>query len=162
MYALKRMAAFLIDYAVVFVPLGALIEIASAGAHQRLAGPLGAMTGIWLWGASLLAPALVNGVLTGLFGCGVGKLVMFLRVKDSGGDPPGVAQGILREIVKVVSLSFFFLGPIYALQGLVARGRTFYDDWMDLDVEDLRPHGLTETQKNYRKYMREQARKAKR
>ena len=162
MYALKRMAAFGIDYAVVFVPLGAFIEFFMSSGPERIPGPFGQMAGIWLWGASLLAPAIVNGVLTGLFGCGLGKLVMFLRVKDSGGDPPGIAQGILREIVKVISMSFFFLGPIYALQGLVARGRTFYDDWMDLDVEDLRPHGLTETQKNYRKYMREQARKARR
>ena len=42
--------------------------------------------------------------------------------------------GILREIVKAVSLGFFF-GMIYALQGLLTRGQTFYDAWLDLDVE---------------------------
>jgi hypothetical protein len=44
----------------------------------------------------------------------------------------------------------------------VTGRRTFYDEWLDLEVEDLRPSGLTPTQKNFRKYMREQARKQKR
>ncbi len=82
---------------------------------------------------------------------------MFLKVNDAG-EPPGIAQGILREIIKTVSMSFFFLGPIWALQGLVTRGETFYDQWLALEVEDLRPDGLTETQKNWRKYHRQQAR----
>ena len=86
---------------------------------------------------------------------------MFLNVKDGGGDPPGIAQGILREIIKAVSLGFFF-GMIYALQGLVTRGQTFYDAWLDLDVEDLKPYGLTETQKNWRKYHRELAKRNRR
>ena len=63
---------------------------------------------------------------------------MFLKVKDCGGDPPGVAQGILTRDRKAVSLGFFF-GMIYALQGLVTRGQTFYDAWLDLEVEDLKP-----------------------
>jgi uncharacterized RDD family membrane protein YckC len=113
------------------------------------------------WGLSIAGPVLVNGILTGLTGRSPGKFLMFLRVKDAGGDPPGIAQGILREIIKAVSLGFFF-GMIYALQGLVTSGQTFYDNWLDLDVEDLRPVGLTETQKNWRKYHRELARKNRR
>jgi hypothetical protein len=109
-------------------------------------------------GIGFVAPAIVLGVMTGLTGRTPGKLVTFLRVKDCAGDPPGIAQGILREILKLVSLGFLF-GMIWALQGIVTSGRAFYDDWMDLDVEDLKPAGLTDTQRNYRKYMREQARK---
>jgi hypothetical protein len=52
----------------------------------------------------------------------------------------------------------FFFGMFWALQGMIANKRTFYDEWMDLDVEDLNPVGLTPTQKNFRKYMRQQAR----
>ena len=63
---------------------------------------------------------------------------MFLRVEDYAGDPPGIAQGIVREIIKAVCLGFFF-GTIWALAGLVSRKETFYDQWLDLRVEDLRP-----------------------
>ena len=62
------------------------------------------------------------------------------------------------KLVKAVSLAFFF-GMLYALQAVVTNRRTFYDEWLDLDVEDLRPSGLTETQKNFRKYMREKQRR---
>jgi hypothetical protein len=48
---------------------------------------------------------------------------------------------------------------IWALQGIVTCRQTFYDQWLDLDVEDMKPVGLTETQKNWRKYHRAQARK---
>jgi hypothetical protein len=67
------------------------------------------------------------------------------------------AWGILCEIVNLVTLGFFF-GTFWALQGMIARGQTFYDEWMDLEVEDLNPVGLTPTHKNFRKYMRQQAR----
>src|SRR5262249_37035048 len=112
-------------------------------------------------GGSLVIPPLILGVLTGLTGRTPGKLIMFLRVQDYGGDPPGGAPGIVREGVKAVSLAFFF-GMVYALQAVVTNRRTFYDEWLDLDVEDLRPTGLTETQKNFRKYMREKQRRERR
>ncbi len=158
MYALKRIAAYAIDMALVYMPLAALIGYSKTpfmgrlSPHLHLFGSLGAMA--FAFGG----PILVNGVLTGLTGRSPGKFLMFLNVKDGGGDPPGIAQGILREIIKAVSLGFF-LGMLYALQGLVTRGQTFYDAWLDLDVEDLKPYGLTETQKNWRKYHRELAKR---
>jgi uncharacterized RDD family membrane protein YckC len=161
MYPLKRMIAYVIDMALVYSPLMALmayVEVPFLGKlppHFHLFGSLGAM------GFALAGPILVNGVLTGLTGRSPGKFIMFLNVKDYGGDPPGIAQGILREIIKAVSLGFFF-GMIYALRGLVTTGQTFYDAWLDLEVEDLRPSGLTETQKNWRKYHRELARRNRR
>lgn len=156
-YALKRIAAYIIDFALIYAPITSLIAL---GEGKVLGGTLphfhgfAAMAG---WGMSILAPVLVTGTLVGLTGRTPGKLIMFLKVND-GGDPPGIAQGILREIIKTVSMSFFFLGPIWALQGLVTRGETFYDQWLSLEVEDLRPYGLTETQKNWRKFHRQQAR----
>ena len=118
------------------------------------------VAGLGSWGILILGPVLVTGTLVGLTGRTPGKLIMFLRVSDAG-EPPGLAQGILREIIKTVSMTFFFLGPIWALQGLVTRGETFYDQWLDLQVEDLRPYGLSETQKNWRKFHRQQARQQK-
>ena len=102
---------------------------------------------------------LINGVLTGLTGRSPGKFIMFLNVKDAGGDPPGIANGILRELIKAVSAAILFRDDLGSFQGVVTREQTFYDQWLDLDVEDLKPYGLTETQKNWRKYHRNLARK---
>jgi uncharacterized RDD family membrane protein YckC len=161
MYALKRIIAYAIDMFLIVGPLSALISL--EGLWERLDLPEH-LHGFAAIGAGLLSsalPVLLLGVLSGLTGRTPGKWITFLKVEDYGGDPPGIAQGILREIIKLVSLGFFF-GMIWALQGLVSRGETFYDQWLDLRVEDLRPAGLTPTQKNFRKYMREQARKQKR
>jgi uncharacterized RDD family membrane protein YckC len=158
MYALKRIAAYGIDMLLVWMPLAALTRYGEtwilSGSHRRML----MVGGIAAWGFTIIGPVIVNGILTGLTGRTLGKLILFLRVKDAGGDPPGVAQGILRELIKAVSLGFFF-GMIYALQGLVVSGQTYYDAWLDLDVEDLKPVGLTDTQKKWRKYHRELERK---
>lgn len=161
MYALKRIAAYVIDYAIVLLPTLIGLKIAEQSLGGRIPTEVGRHIGLATWGLSLLAPALVLGTLTGLTGRTPGKLITFLKVQDYGGDPPGIAQGILREVVKAVSLGFFF-GMIYALQSVATNRRTFYDEWLDLDVEDLRPSGLTETQKNFRKYMREKQRRESR
>jgi uncharacterized RDD family membrane protein YckC len=161
MYALKRIAAYAIDMAIFWLPMTLFFSFGNAPLVADMPPHFHMIAALGSWGLSIAGPVLVNGILTGLTGRSPGKLLMFLRVKDAGGDPPGIAQGILREIIKAVSLGFFF-GMIYALQGLVTRGQTFYDAWLDLDVEDLRPVGLTETQKNWRKYHRELARKNRR
>jgi uncharacterized RDD family membrane protein YckC len=157
MYALKRIAAYMIDFALIYTPLASLIALGQGTVLGGAPSHFHMFAATAGWGISILAPVLVTGTLVGLTGRTPGKLIMFLRVHD-GGDPPGIAQGILREIIKTVSMSFFFLGPIWALQGLVTRGETFYDQWLALEVEDLRPYGLTETQKNWRKFHRQQAR----
>jgi uncharacterized RDD family membrane protein YckC len=161
MYALKRIAAYAIDIAIFWLPLTLLASFGDAAFEEDIPRRFHLIAIFGSWGLSIAGPVLINGTLTGLTGRSPGKFLMFLKVKDAGGDPPGIAQGILREIIKAVSLGFFF-GMIYALQGLVTSGQTFYDNWLDLDVEDLRPVGLTETQKNWRKYHRELARKNRR
>lgn len=161
MYPLKRMIAYAIDMFLIVGPLSALLSFGGMVSHGWIPEHLHGFVGLGAGLLSMAFPVLFLGVLSGLTGRTPGKWITFLRVEDHGGDPPGIAQGIVREIVKLVSLGFFF-GMIWALQGLVTRGETFYDEWLDLRVEDLRPSGLTPTQKNFRKYMREQARKQKR
>jgi uncharacterized RDD family membrane protein YckC len=157
MYALKRIAAYVIDFVLIYTPIAAALGLGEEWLMERVPQRLHLIAITGGWGLSLFAPVLVVGTLTGLTGRTPGKLITFLRVHDAGDDPPGIPQGILREIIKIVSLGFFF-GMIWALQGLVTHGRTFYDEWLDLEVEDLRPYGLTPTQKKFRKYMRDQAR----
>jgi uncharacterized RDD family membrane protein YckC len=161
MYALKRMVAYLIDYAIVLAPSLAGLGLVEHNLGDRIPAQIRHHIGMVSGGVSLLAPPLVLGILTGLTGRTPGKVITFLRVQDFNGDPPGIAEGIVREVVKAVSLAFFF-GMIYALGAVVTKRRTFYDEWLDLDVEDLRPSGLTETQKNFRKYMREKQRRERR
>lgn len=156
-YALKRIFAYIIDFAIIYTPLASLLTFGEGTLFSRVPERLHLAASLGAWGISLLAPVLVTGTLIGLTGRTPGKLLMFLKVSDYG-EPPGLAQGILREIIKTVSMSFFFLGPIWALQGLVTRGETFYDQWLDLQVEDLRPYGLSQTQRNWRKFHRQQGR----
>ncbi len=159
MYVLKRFAAYAIDIALVWT-LGALL-IWFLPSMEEFSPRFHMFASLGAWGFTLGGPVLLNGILTGLTGRSPGKFIMFLNVKDAAGDPPGIANGIVREIIKMVSLGFFF-GMIYALQGIVTRQQTFYDQWLDLEVEDTRPVGLTETQKNWRKWQRAQARKNRR
>jgi uncharacterized RDD family membrane protein YckC len=161
MYAFKRIAAYFIDMILIVGPLSTLISYGEVWLLRATPQPLHGLTLLGRWGISLGFPILFLGMLTGLTGRSPGKWIMFLKLEDHGGDPPGIAQGILREIIKAISLGFFF-GTIWALQGLVTSGRTFYDDWLDLRVDDLRPSGLTPTQKKFRRYMREQARRQNR
>ena len=157
MYALKRMAAYAIDLILLYTPIAAALAYGEMRLLSFLPVSAHVPLGIGAWGISILIPAVVVGMISGLTGRTPGKLLMFLKVQDHSGSPPGIAQGILREIVKLVALGFFF-GIFWELQGMIARGQTFYDEWMDIEVEDLNPVGLTPTQKNFRKYMRQQAR----
>ncbi len=157
MYALKRMAAYAIDLILLFTPITAALAYGEMKLFSFLPEATHIPFGIGAWGLSMLVPAVVVGTISGLTGRTPGKLLLFLKVQDHSGSPPGIAQAILREIVKLFTLGFFF-GVFWALQGMIARGQTFYDEWMDLEVEDLNPVGLTPTQKNFRKYMRQQAR----
>jgi hypothetical protein len=160
MYALKRIVAYAIDMFLIVGPLSGLLSFHELSVFESIPHHLHGLMAIGVGALSLAGPILIIGVLSGLTGRSPGKFVMFLKVEDYGGDPPGIAHGILREIIKAVSLGFFF-GTIWALQGIVTQGTTFYDEWLDLHVEDLRPSGLTPTQKKFRKYMREQQRRNK-
>jgi hypothetical protein len=78
-----------------------------------------------------------------------------LRLRGNNGKAPGIAQGILREIIKYLGLGFMFLGALWALYGVITSQSAFYDEWIGLEVEDLRPSGLTETQKKWREFQRQ-------
>jgi hypothetical protein len=158
MYALKRMIAYIIDLALIVLPVSIGLASIEGQTAAQFPESMQRFVGLGVFGLNALLPILILGICTGLTGRSPGKLITFLRVKDCGDDPPGVAHGILREIVKAVSFGFVF-GIFYALQGLLTSRRTFYDQWLDLEVEDLRPSGLTPTQKKFRQYMRQQGRR---
>lgn len=153
MYALKRIAAFVIDIILLqftsyFISIGVLLLLPSDSEALGMFALFNTYLG---YGAVIL----VYGILEGQFGWTPGKLILFLRVRREGTTRNiGIAQGILRQILKVLSFSFVFLGAIWALVGIIRSEQTFYDGLLHVDVEDLHPSGLTDTQKNWRKQMR--------
>lgn len=154
MYALRRILAYGIDMAFVLTPVG----LAAGPLTARLTDALPALyvgyADFLAWLIAAGVPVLLIGVCVGLTGWTPGKLAMFLRVKDRYGRRPGVANALLREVAKAVSLAFI-CGAFYAVYGLVTRGSTFYDDWLGLDVDDLWQGGLTDVQRNWRRHMKE-------
>lgn len=152
MYALKRIAAFVIDTVLLqflsyFISLGVLFLLPDSDA----VGVITLFNTYLGYGAVIL----LYGVLEGQLGWTPGKLILFLRVRREGTSRNiGIAQGILRQILKVLSFSFVFLGALWALVGIIRTEQAFYDGFLHIDVEDLHPSGLTDTQKNWRKHMR--------
>jgi uncharacterized RDD family membrane protein YckC len=154
-YSLKRILAYAVDMLLIW-----LISFGVSMVWTFFAPPQAEEIGFSIMnfaGSALLSygvPIVLFGSISGIFGWSPGKLIFFLRIRKSRNTAPGLALGILREIVKYISISFFFLGGIWALVGIITRQKTFYDDWLNLDVEDIKPAGLTETQKNWRKTFR--------
>jgi uncharacterized RDD family membrane protein YckC len=157
MYSIKRIIAYCIDAALVYaIGFGVSLFSMLIFREEMLTNiPLMTIFSIVSSVVSYGIPILGFGILSGLFGWTPGKLICFLRVQNTSRRVPGIAQGILREIIKYVSVSLMFLGAIWAIQGIVTRQRTFYDEWLSLDVEDQKPSGLTDTQKNWRNTFRD-------
>ena len=157
LYALKRISAYIIDLTVAFILAGTATGILLKFSMYL---PLpeqfsGAFFGYVSMGIAAGIPIIIYGIMSGTLGWTPGKLVLSLRVRNRNGSAPGIGQGILREVVKYVGLSFMFLGALWALYGVITAERTFYDEWIGLDVDDLRPSGLTETQKRWREFHRQ-------
>jgi hypothetical protein len=154
MYALRRIVAYIIDMGLILTPITLLVGPLQGRLAAALPSFWQVYAGLIGWVLSMGVPVVVVGVLVGLTGRTPGKLLMFLRVQGRRGSKPGVPAGVLREVVKAICASMIF-GALYALYGVVTSGTTFYDAWLGLDVDDLRPSGLTDVQKNWRKHMRE-------
>src|SRR4030042_7148203 len=149
MYALKRIVAYIIDYTLIMIAFAFIMPLLYALLPKtEEANPYFSVLGFAFSGLSMALPVVVYGIMVGLWGRTPGKLIMFLKVQTRSGQLPGIPHGILREIIKLISLWCFFC-LIWALFGIVTRESAFYDDWLGFEVEDLRPWGLTETQKNW-------------
>jgi len=162
MYALKRILAYCIDIALItaigwiayfflysFIPIPQTTEVDQ---YQNMM--MFQIISTVMSGASAGGPILILGILEGLFGWTPGKLLFSLRVQREGSNLKiGIAKGILRQIIKTISFSFMFFGALWALYGVITSDATFYDNWLRIDVNDLKPFGLTDTQKNWRKHM---------
>ena len=68
MYALKRIAAYAIDMALVYMPLAALIGYSEAPFMAKLSPHLHMFASLGAMAFAFGGPILINGVLTGLTG----------------------------------------------------------------------------------------------
>jgi uncharacterized RDD family membrane protein YckC len=107
---------------------------------------------------TVIIPIILFGLSTGLLGKTPGKLIMRLKVTGHDNQPAGIKKGLIREAIKCAVLTFLIFGLAWALYDLFTTGRTFYDEWLNLSVEDesdREEENLTETQKAWRESNRE-------
>jgi hypothetical protein len=162
MYTLKRIVAYGIDLAIIY-GLGALLTLivlpllvtSTTVTGESTVGVGAALFSMAMVPLSYGGPVLLLGSMEGLLGWTPGKLLLFLRVHKAGSNRRiGIGQGILRQVIKTVALSFMLIGALWALYGMITEREAFYDEWLRIEVEDLQGLGLTSTQRNWRKEMR--------
>lgn len=157
MYKYKRLAAYLIDVAIVLL----LVRIASGVDFMYILyafsqGIVGfEMTTPFSFAITALIPILLYGIMVGQYGCTPGKYLMKLRIRNMDGEPIGLGKGILRETIKCGAISVLIFGLIWAIHGIFTKGKTFYDRWLELSVDDLVSEdvgNLNDIQKRWRDF----------
>ena len=143
------MAAYAIDLILLYTPIAAALAYGEMRLRSFLPVSTHVPFGIGAWGISILIPAVVVGMISGMTGRTPGKLLMFLKVQDHSGSPPGIARASSGKSSSSSPWASSW-GSSGRIQGMIARGQTFYDEWMDIEVEDLNPVGLTPTHGNDR------------
>ena len=113
----SRLAAALIDYAVVSAAIGlvagvsgALTSTSSLLSHGTTSRPV-----LLLEGALLLAFAVYNLICEGAFGATLGKRLLGLRVVAYGGGRPGIVAVVVRNLTKVLSGLIWIVGVPVAM-----------------------------------------------
>lgn len=151
-YGLKRTAAFLVDYGIIWLfimwsklPVALFLEKHSIGAadietlnHYSLLAPF-------------FAGVTVFGIMTGIWGRTPGKLLTFLKVVRHDGSAIGMGAGIAREVLKGFSW-FTVILPIFFAFGVFCMAEAAYDKWLSCEVFDARPFGSTKTQRDWRNH----------
>ena len=155
MYKYKRIAAYLIDIAVLLVVVSMVLRLdinqlamlfVAGVATLRAPSPDTIIL-------TLVIPVLLNGFMTGYFGWTPGKLAMKLRVRGVDGQPVGIGRGFLREGIKCAACTCLIVGFVWAVYGIFTEGRTFYDDWTNSSVDDTGTRcgdQLTDVQRKWR------------
>lgn len=155
MYRIKRPIAYLIDVTLMLLTIAFALNIElnqlaiyfAQGlvrfSHQSTESII----------ITTLIPIIFFGVTTGLLGKTPGKWIMRLKVSGLDDQPVGIKRGLIREAIKCAAFTCLIFGLLWAMYDLFTTGRTFYDDWLSLSVDDesdSQEETLTETQKAWR------------
>ncbi len=98
-------------------------------------------------------PFLCLAIPTGIWGKTVGKLLCRSTVTDFHGQPPGIFRALGREVLKFLAIGSG-IGAMLTLFQVVYQDGTWYDQLCGTKV-DFNPYvRLTQTQKNWRKHMK--------
>lgn len=154
-----RVLALIIDLAVCFGTLP-LIMYSGSWIMSKFEDttPELALLFIPLFFASIFVwPLLYFCIPTGIWGRTLGKLICRLKVTDIHDQDPRFWRRLGREALKCVMIASG-IGFTITFILLICQGSAWYDNLCGTKVEFTSFIRLTKTQKNYRKYMKEQER----
>ena len=104
----------------------------------------------------ILWPVLLLAVPMGIWGKTLGKFLCRLHVTDFHGNPPGIWRATGREILKFLAIGSGF-GMLLTLCQILYQGGTWYDHLCGTQVSFSPYIRLTQTQKNWRKHMKDRS-----
>ena len=120
----SRLAAAVIDYALVSAAVGLVIGVS---------GALGGAQGIWSHVGTTSRPVLILEaalwlgfgayclICEAIFGATLGKRLLLLRVVAYGGGRPGIGALVVRNFTKVLSGAFWFVGVPVAMVAIASN-----------------------------------------
>ena len=120
----SRLAAAVIDYAIVSAAVGLVIGVS---------GALGGAQGIWSHLGTTSRPVLILEaalwlgfgayclICEAIFGATLGKRLLSLRVVAYGGGRPGIGALIVRNFTKILSGAFWFVGVPVAMVAIAGN-----------------------------------------
>jgi len=157
-----RILAFVIDIAIVTatgIAISLLVLFSGAMLPENAGSASDALALGWisLWAVYIMVlpflfylyPVLYFAGLTAWRGRTLGKMLCKLRVVDDDHRKPTFLRAAGRESLKMIAV-VTQVGAWIALVQLLVGQRTWYDSLAETSVETYA--GLTETQKNFRKY----------
>ena len=132
-----RLAAFSIDFIILFLVYLALSVLRVVGEFQRVAG--GSSLLVFMASALiLLTPSLYYWLLTGIRGQTLGKMAVGIKVVNNQGRKPGLARAALRESIgKTISTLVLLLGFLWVI--LDSRRQAWHDKLSGTYVVKSRP-----------------------
>ena len=119
----SRLAAAVIDYAVVSAVIGLLVGLSGAlGGAQGILNHVGTTSRpvLILEAALLIGFGVYCLVCEAIFGATLGKRMLSLRVVAYGGGRPGIVALVVRNVTKLVSGAFWFVGVPVAMLAIAS------------------------------------------
>ncbi len=130
----KRLVAAAIDFFPFLVVSMLVFQVPQVNSDEAMAIVQGkAAMPESLWYASMAATAgfaIYGMIMEGVLGATLGKLAMGLRVCGNGGGPPDWRAVILRNLMKIMELSWRYVWPLILLFPILSRNRQRLGDLM--------------------------------
>jgi uncharacterized RDD family membrane protein YckC len=131
----KRFLAYLIDYAIVVVPVIILNTIGASIAAGADSATLGSLFGLIAAAVGLGAWIYNRGILAGGTGQSIGRKVIGVRlVSEATGQPLGTGMALVRDLAHIADAVPCYIGFLFPLWD--AKKQTFADKIMKTVVNE--------------------------